>query len=246
MKATNKAVATLTYEFNVKPSWGIYQRPAAFAIPIGRTQRASLRQAARSLWRTYLSKNHDEWYTYAYAAHRLGLLTLPRSISGGVEAVFEAHELSGDERIDRSARIKLNTEGFRIILVQGNVKAATWVTGIIRGSGHFVATIKVPQPVIRPGALRRQSSRKGRSQLEVRLQSTSDSISMKWYSGPFPRYKEDVSHEPKNKNEKDPHRTDEKTIYTAVPTEALFIEATPAPSRVSPFARWRAKLPICS
>ena len=238
---------TLTYEFHTKSTWLSCRRTAALAIPIGKTERVSLRSAVRSRWQAYLNERYDDWYTYAYVAHRSGLLKLPRSLSGGVEAVFQAHESSGEAALDRSAQAKLNALGFRLILVQGTLKAPTWVTAVVRGSGSFVATIKVPRPNGNAGALRRQSSRGRRSQIETRFQSSSDSISMKWYSGPIPQYEEDSessSHEVKSDNEK--ASLDWKGTLTMVPTECLFIEPVPLSKRASYMSRWRTRIPFRS
>lgn len=227
----------LSYEFATRTWPNPFNRTSTLAIPFGNTEQVSLHSSARPRWKTYTAENYHHWYTYAYKAHRSGNFPLPRPIASGVEALFEQHGYSSNHSLSWLERRRLKSEGLDLVVVQGYVKAASWVTALVRGSGTFEVTVKVPRPLDHPPFFRRQSSRNKRTQLETRLRS-SDSLSMKWYAGPHPRYESsrrplsadlsvsDESYDEKL-DEKRQHRSFE--VVSSISSEALFLRTASVP-----------------
>ena len=112
-------------------------------IPVGPTVKITLRPEIQERWRSYIATNWDDWHNYLYWAYLKERDPRRYSRAPWVLQMFEDHKRRGKARLSRSARASFS-RGYKLVVVQGYVKAASYAAVATRDSCQLSVEFEVP------------------------------------------------------------------------------------------------------
>ena len=132
----------LRYEFDISDTKSFLGNgDSSVLIPIGPTVKTTLRPEVQERWQSYIATHWDDWHNYPYWAYLKG--KGKGRWSRRISQTFEEHKRQGKARLSRSARASL-FKGRKLVVVQGYVKAASFVAVAARCSGRLHVEFEVP------------------------------------------------------------------------------------------------------
>ena len=131
----------LRYEFHTSRVSVPGHNYSSVLIPVGPTVKVTLRSDVQERWRSYIAAHWNDWHNYPYWAYLEGK-------GGGrwplwVLEMFEGHKKQGKSRLGHSARASLS-RSYKLVVIQGYVKAASYVAVATRGSGRLSVEFDLP------------------------------------------------------------------------------------------------------